>query len=112
MNTINNIEQAYQELLEKEERRSKTFESIVNLEANDVTKENANVSAETINGQLFRMWSETSKEYAIDHLLSPEVLKYKNDNILYIHDLDFLFLKTLTCLQTPLDKIFKDGFVL
>lgn len=113
MNTENlNIEDAYKELLEKEDARNKTIDSIISLEVNDVTKENANVSAETINGQLFRIWSETSKQYAIDHLLSPEVLKYKNDNILYIHDLDFYTLKTLTCVQTPLDKIFENGFVL
>ena len=109
---ISNIEQAYQELLQKAENQDKAIESIIGLESNDITKENANVSAETINGQLFRIWSETSKQFAIDHLLSPEVLKYKNENKLYIHDLDFYPLKTLTCIQSPYDKIFENGFTL
>lgn len=109
---ISNIEQAYQELLQKAENQDKAIESIIGLESNDITKENANVSAETINGQLFRIWSETSKQFAIDHLLSPEVLKYKNENKLYIHDLDFYSLKTLTCIQSPYDKIFENGFTL
>ena len=77
---ISNIEQAYKELLQKAENQDKAIESIIGLESNDITKENANVSAETITGQLFRIWSETSKQFAIDHLLSPEVLKYKNEN--------------------------------
>ena len=109
---ISNIEQAYQELLQKAENQDNAIESIIGLESNDITKENANVSAETINGQLFRIWSETSKQFAIDHLLSPEVLKYKNENKLYIHDLDFYPLKTLTCIQSPYDKIFENGFTL
>lgn len=102
--------QLYEELKSREESNKKVFKSIINAETNDITKENANVSSETINGQLFRMWSETSKQYAIDNLLSPDVLKYKNDNIIYIHDLDFYPLKTLTCIQNPLDKVFKGGF--
>ena len=109
---ISNIEQAYKELLQKAENQDKAIESIIGLESNDITKENANVSAETINGQLFRIWRENSKQFAIDHLLSPEVLKYKNENKLYIHDLDFYPLKTLTCIQSPYDKIFENGFTL
>ena len=105
-------EQKYQQLLDEKQMQKEVFESIINVESNDVTKENANVSSETINGQVFRMWSETSKQYAIENFLSPEVLKYKNDNILYIHDIDFLPLGTTTCVQTPLDKIFERGFVL
>ena len=75
--TVNEHEE-YLALLKKNEDLKKVFDSIINVESNDVTKENANVSSETINGQVFKMWSETSKQYANDYILSPETKKYKD----------------------------------
>ena len=50
-------------------RKSKTyavFNSIVNTESNDVTKENANMNAETPAGMMMKFASETTKAYTDD----------------------------------------------
>ena len=110
--TLEDYKKFYEETITKKNQQKEIFDSIINVETNDITKENANVSAETINGQMYRMWSEISKQYGAEYFLSPKVLKYKNDNKLYIHDFDFYALGTSTCIQSPLDKIFKNGFTL
>ena len=56
-------------------RNSKTyqvFNSIVNTESNDITKENANMNAETPAGMMMKFASETTKAYTDDCLISSE----------------------------------------
>lgn len=94
-------------------RKSKVyqvFNSIVNAEANEITKENANMNAETPAGMMMKFASETTKAYTDDCLLSEEAREAVDNNYLHIHDKDYYPTKSLTCLQHPLDRILDNGF--
>lgn len=94
-------------------RKSKTyavFNSIVNTESNDVTKENANMNAETSAGMMMKFASETTKAYTDDELISDEAREAVDNNYIHIHDKDYYPTKSLTCLQHPLDRILNNGF--
>lgn len=94
-------------------RKSKTyavFNSIVNAESNDITKENANMNAETPAGMMMKFASETTKAYTDDCLLSEEARDAVDGNYIHVHDKDYLPTKSFTCLQHPLDRILNNGF--
>lgn len=94
-------------------RKTKTyavFNSIVNTESNDVTKENANMNAETPAGMMMKFASETTKAYTDDELISDEAREAVDNNYIHIHDKDYYPTKSLTCLQHPLDRILNNGF--
>lgn len=94
----------------REAKTKKTFESIVNLEKNDVTNDNANMNAESPAGQMMKYAGEMTKPYVINNMLSKEAKKAFKDNYIYIHDLDYFPTRSLTCHQMPLDKILNKGF--
>ncbi len=89
----------------------KTFLSIVNGENKEVLNENANMSADTPSGLMYKLGSETSKECTTKYLLSKQVKKAVEDNYIHIHDLDYYPTKSTTCLQHPLDRILQNGFI-
>ncbi len=94
-------------------RGRKTYEmymGIVNTIANDITKENANMNAETPAGMMMKFASESSKPFVIDMLLSQEAKDYVKSNYVHIHDADYYPTKSLTCLQHPLDMVLEHGF--
>ena len=94
-------------------RKSKVyavFDSIVNAESNDITKENANMNAETPAGMMMKFASETTRAYADDKLISEEARDAVDNNYIHIHDKDYYPTKSLTCLQHPLDRILNNGF--
>lgn len=110
-----NVAKAY--ILYREERnkmrKSKTyrvFNSIVNAEANDITKENANMRADTPAGMMMKFASETTKAFTDDCLISEEARNAMDNNYIHIHDKDYYPTKSLTCLQHPLDRILENGF--
>lgn len=83
---------------------------IVAVKSTDVTRENANMNADTPAGMMMKIASERSKEYVDDFLLSDEARKLQDDNILHVHDKDYYPSKSLTCVQSPIDKILEGGF--
>lgn len=87
-----------------------TILSIIAAEKNDVTRENANMNADTPAGMVMKIASERSKELVDDYLLSEEAKKAVANNILHIHDKDYLPTRSLTCIQHPVDKILSGGF--
>ena len=89
----------------------KLFLSIINGENKEVLNENANMSGDTPAGLMYKLASETSKEFTTKCLLSEQVKKAVEGNYIHIHDLDYYPTKSLTCLQHPLDKILERGFV-
>ena len=94
-------------------RGRKTYEmymGIVNTIANDITKENANMNAETPAGMMMKFASESSKPFVVDMLLSQEAKDYVKSNYIHIHDADYYPTKSLTCLQHPLDMVLENGF--
>ena len=86
------------------------FLSIVNGENKEVLRENANMNSDTPSGLMYKLASETSKEFTKKCLLSYEALEAVNGNYIHIHDLDYYPTKSLTCLQHPLDRILEKGF--
>lgn len=88
----------------------RTILSIIAAEKNDVTRENANMNADTPAGMVMKIASERSKELVDDYLLSDDAKKAVADNILHIHDKDYLPTRSLTCIQHPVDKILSGGF--
>ncbi len=94
-------------------RKAKTrdiFLEIINIKNNDVTRENANMNADTPAGMMMKFASETTKPFVDDYLLSEDVKDALRNNYLHIHDKDYYPTKSLTCVQHPLDKILKYGF--
>ena len=94
-------------------RKAKTremFLEIVEAKSNDVTRENANMNADTPAGMMMKFASETTKPFVDDYLLSEETLWAVRNNYLHIHDKDYYPTKSLTCIQHPLDKILEHGF--
>ena len=94
-------------------RKSKTkeiFLDIIGAKANDITRENANMNADTPAGMMMKFASETTKPFVDDFLLSPEVREAMKEGYIHIHDKDYYPTKSLTCLQHPLDKILQNGF--
>jgi len=94
-------------------RKAKTrdiFMEIVNIKNNDVTRENANMNADTPAGMMMKFASETTKPFVDDYLLSEDVRDAVAHNYLHIHDKDYYPTKSLTCVQHPLDHILDHGF--
>lgn len=87
-----------------------TILSIIAAEKNDITRENANMNADTPAGMVMKIASERSKELVDDYLLSEETKQAVAENILHIHDKDYLPTRSLTCIQHPVDKILSGGF--
>ena len=94
-------------------RKAKTremFLEIVEAKSNDVTRENANMNADTPAGMMMKFASETTKPFVDDYLLSADTRWAVRNNYLHIHDKDYYPTKSLTCIQHPLDKILEQGF--
>ena len=94
-------------------RRAKTrdiFLEIINAKNNDITRENANMNADSPAGMMMKFSSETTKPFVDDYLLSPDVREAVKNNYIHIHDKDYYPTKSLTCVQHPLDKILHGGF--
>ena len=94
-------------------RKAKTrdiFLEIINIKNNDVTRENANMNADTPAGMMMKFSSETTKPFVDDFLLSESAKEAVRGNYIHIHDKDYYPTKSLTCVQHPLDLILKNGF--
>ena len=95
-------------------RRSKTkamFLEIIEAKSTDITRENANMNADSPAGMMMKFASESTKPFVDDYLLSPDVREAVKNNYLHIHDKDYYPTKSLTCVQHPLDHILDNGFM-
>ena len=95
-------------------RKAKTkaiFLEIINIKSNEVTRENANMNADTPAGMMMKFASESTKPFVDDFLLSPKTQNALAKNYLHIHDKDYYPTKSLTCVQHPLDRILGCGFM-
>ena len=93
-------------------RKAKTneiFQTIIDAQANDITRENANMNADTPAGMMMKFASEATKSYVDECLLSNDVREAVAGNYIHIHDKDYYPTKSLTCIQHPLDKILENG---
>ncbi len=95
-------------------RRAKTrdiFLEIIETKSNDITRENANMNADTPAGMMMKFASETTKPFVDDYLLDPDVKQAVKNNYIHIHDKDYYPTKSLTCVQHPLDHLLDNGYV-
>ncbi|MFV0345722.1 MAG: anaerobic ribonucleoside triphosphate reductase [Bacteroidales bacterium] len=95
-------------------RKAKTrdmFLEIIEAKSNDITRENANMNADTPAGMMMKFSSETTKPFVDDYLLVSEVKEAVRKNYIHVHDKDYYPTKSLTCVQHPLDHILNKGFV-
>ena len=95
-------------------RRAKTrdiFLEIIEAKNTDVTRENANMNADSPAGMMMKFASESTKPYVDDYLLSEKTKEAVRNHYIHIHDKDYYLTKSLTCVQHPLDKILSNGFV-
>jgi len=93
-------------------RRAKTrqvFEEIIGAKHTDVTRENANMNADTPAGMMMKFASETTKPFVDDYLLDEDVRAAVKAGYLHIHDKDYYPTKSLTCVQHPLNTILQHG---
>jgi len=93
-------------------RKAKTneiFQTIIDAQANDITRENANMNADTPAGMMMKFASEATKSYVDECLLSNDVREAVAGNYIHIHDKDYYPTKSLTCIQHPLDLILEHG---
>lgn len=94
-------------------RKAKTrdmFLEIIETKSNDITRENANMNADSPAGMMMKFASETTKPFVDDYLLSQEARDAVKYGYLHIHDKDYYPTKSLTCVQHPLDEILEKGF--
>lgn len=83
---------------------------IIAAKKNDITRENANMNADSPAGMMAKIASERSKEYAHEFLLSEEAERHIKDNLLHVHDLDYMSTRSLTCIQHPMNQLLSKGF--
>ena len=96
--------------LNREMKQNGIFKGIINAENNEVTRENANMNSDSPAGMMMKFASETTKPFVDKELLSKDVREAVNNNYIHIHDKDYYPTRSLTCLQTPLNKILSTGF--
>ena len=94
----------------RKSRTKEVFLEIIGAKANDITRENANMNADTPAGMMMKFASETTKPFVDDFLLSNEARDAVKNGYIHIHDKDYYPTKSLTCIQHPLDKILQNGF--
>ena len=95
-------------------RKAKTrdmFKEIIEAKNNDITRENANMNTDSPAGMMMKFASETTKPFVDDYLLSPEAREAVRQGYIHIHDKDYYPTKSLTCVQHPLDRILRYGFI-
>ena len=95
----------------RESRNKIMFDSIINTEKNEITRDNGNMNSDTPAGMMMKFASETSRQFGKKNLISKKFLDLMESNIMYPHDMDYYATRSLNCLQHPLDRLLKDGFI-
>lgn len=83
--------------------------SRTSIEEDERKRENANINSKLPAGKLYKISSEISKEYYIDHYLPKDQAEAHRNGDIHIHDLDFLT-ECTNCLQMDLGKVLKGGW--
>ena len=96
--------------LARKAKSREIFQEIIDAQATEITRENANMNADTPAGMMMKFASESTKSYVDECLLADDVKEAVQKNYIHIHDKDYYPTKSLTCIQHPLDKILEDGF--
>ena len=95
--------------LARNAKSNEIFQEIIDAQANDITRENANMNTDTPAGMMMKFASESTKAYVDNCMLSDDVRAAVQNGYIHIHDKDYYPTKSLTCIQHPLDKILAHG---
>ena len=95
--------------LARKAKSNEIFQTIIDAQVNDITRENANMNADTPAGMMMKFASEATKSFVDENLLSDPVREAVAGNYIHIHDKDYYPTKSLTCIQHPLDLILEHG---
>ena len=93
--------------LARKAKSREIFQEIIDAQATEITRENANMNADTPAGMMMKFASESTKSYVDECLLSDEVKDAVKNNYIHIHDKDYYPTKSLTCIQHP--RMYLDG---
>lgn len=85
-------------------------QTIIDVQDQDITRENANMNGESFSGKMSKLGSEFSKWYAKHSILPQELVTAIDQNEVYVHDLDQYVLGTTNCIFIPFDKLLARGF--
>ena len=96
--------------LARKAKSREIFQEIIDAQATEITRENANMNADTPAGMMMKFASESTKSYVDECLLSEDVKEAVQKNYIHVHDKDYYPTKSITCIQHPLDKILEEGF--
>ena len=96
--------------LARKAKSREIFKEIIEAQSTDITRENANMNADTPAGMMMKFASESTKAFVDECLLSEDVREAVKNGYIHIHDKDYYPTKSLTCIQHPLDKILENGF--
>ncbi|MCQ2115354.1 MAG: anaerobic ribonucleoside triphosphate reductase [Bacteroidales bacterium] len=95
--------------LARKAKSREIFQEIIEAQSTDITRENANMNADTPAGMMMKFASESTKTFVDECLLSDDVREAVKNGYIHIHDKDYYPTKSLTCVQHPLDKILEGG---
>ncbi|MFI3308054.1 MAG: anaerobic ribonucleoside triphosphate reductase, partial [Mycoplasmatota bacterium] len=97
---------------DKQHKFLKSLENLTLKSASeeDSKRENANVDGNTAMGTMLQYGSTLSKEFAKSYLIKEKFSKAHDEGDIHIHDMDFMPMKTVTCCQIDLKKLFENGF--
>lgn len=87
----------------------RAFKDIINAKPSEVTRENANMNADTPAGMMMKFASENTKPYVLDVLLSERTKEAIEGNYIHVHDLDYFVSRSLTCLSENTHITLKTG---
>lgn len=88
-----------------------TFHDVVDIEDNDTKKSNANINGNTPAGQMMIFGSESSKQHALDYIISPKYSQAHKNGDIHIHDLDYVSTKAWNCNQMDLVDLFSHDYM-
>lgn len=78
--------------------------------ASNIQNQNANVDEASFGGRKGEACSEMMRQYALNHLISPQAKDNHINNYVYIHDLDSYAVGEHNCLTIPFDHLLANGF--
>ena len=84
--------------------------NIVNNDSkdSDLKRENGNINADTSAGTMYKFGAESSKWFALEHLIRPEIAKLHKEKFIHINDLDYYAWGTCNCVSSSTRIILKD----
>lgn len=96
----------------RQHRLMKTLENFGIKDSKEVNekRENANINGDSAMGMMLQYGSTLTKAYTTAYCLDSKIAAAHESGDIHIHDMDFYPMGTTTCLQIPLDQLFKGGF--